>query len=142
MVSYSFAFFIAAILALSQVALASPSSPPPCKEVHPNEKNIKLVEPYFHKGKDGNVMRAQWKSDDNTRVQLKHLFQNDGNLLLIKTKDRAVRGIQLGFQTNGDIETKRFFRLKPHHTCYVPSATTTGDDDVLGINAVSYYRRK
>lgn len=140
MVSYSFVFLIAAVLALSQVALAAPSYPPPCKEIHPKSE-IRLVKPYFTPGQSGNIIRKQWKADDNTQVLLKHLYENDGTLLLIKTKERSVRRIELGFQVNGDQVTKRHFKLKKNHSCYVPSIDANSDNDLVSVNSVSYYKR-
>lgn len=140
MVSYSFAFFIAAVLALSQVAMAIPSIPK-CKEsvTFANSVKVDLLEPYFTPGKSTSNIDRQWKSDDGTRVQLRKVEGSDENVLIIKTKEPKKHHIQLGMRVNGDKEIIRRFKIKANHKCYV---TTGVSRDIDGINEVSYYRRR
>jgi hypothetical protein len=140
MVSTSFTtLLIVALVAISQVVVAAPSYPAPCKEIHPKEGAKRTwVEPYFNRGKEGKVILSQKVASDGTKVQVKHLFENDGTILLIKTKDAQHNRIAIGSRISGNEQTKRYFKLKKNHVCYVPTQTK---EEAENLNFASYYVR-
>ncbi|UZJ56176.1 hypothetical protein CBS101457_005496 [Exobasidium rhododendri] len=124
------------LAAAAQIVSASPTIPRLCKEIHPRvEKNLEPRAPGFYRTKLANpTTLVQWKSSDDTSVELKHYFQTNSDGIIVSTKDRKYARIEVGFQVNGDQFFKRWFKVKKNARCYI--------DPMEGhLKSVTYVKR-